>query len=613
MDTTYRDAHQSLLATRVRTHDLLKISPYVAQNFNNLYSLENWGGATFDVALRFLHECPWERLEEMRKLIPNIPFQMLLRGANTVGYTNYPDNVVYKFCELAVQSGMDIFRVFDSLNYLPNLILGMEAAGKAGGIVEAAISYSGDVSDPSRTKYNLKYYMNLAEELVKAGTHVLAIKDMAGLLKPEAGKLLVTALRDKYPDLPIHIHTHDTSGAGVASMLACAQAGADVVDVAVDSMSGLTSQPSMGAIIASLQGSPLDTGMELPKVSEYSAYWEQTRTLYSPFECTTTLKSGNADVYLNEIPGGQYTNLQFQAYSLGLGDFFEDVKKAYREANILLGDLVKVTPSSKVVGDLAQFLVQNKLTIKEVEERAEELSFPKSVVEFLQGAIGQPHGGFPEPFRSKVLKDMPRIEGRPGESLEPLDFKKLKEELKQKFPQATDKDVMSSALYPQVTDDYLTLKDKYGPVDKLDTRIFLTGPKVGEEFEVTIERGKTLGIKTLAMAEDLTEKGEKEVFFELNGQLRSVLIRDKSKSEEIHVHPKAVKSDKKQVGAPMPGTVIDIRVKEGEEVEKGHPLIILSAMKMETVVQSPVAGVIKSLNVTMGMKLEAEDLLIIME
>lgn len=613
MDTTYRDAHQSLLATRVRTHDLLKISPYVAHNFSSLYALENWGGATFDVALRFLHECPWERLEEMRKLIPNIPFQMLLRGANAVGYTNYPDNVVFKFCELAVQTGMDIFRVFDSLNYLPNLILGMEAAGKAGGIVEAAISYSGDVSDPTRTKYNLKYYTDLADELVKAGTHVLSIKDMAGLLKPAAGKLLITALRDKHPDIPIHIHTHDTSGAGVASMLACAEAGADVVDVAVDSMSGLTSQPSMGAIVASLQGTDLDTKFDLAKVSEYSAYWEQTRTLYAPFECTTTMKSGNADVYINEIPGGQYTNLQFQAYSLGLGDFFEDVKKAYREANLLLGDLIKVTPSSKVVGDLAQFLVQNKLTIKDVEERAEELSFPKSVVEFLQGSIGQPYGGFPEPFRSKVLKNMPRIEGRPGASLAPLDFKKLEEELREVHPSATERDVMSSALYPQVTNDYLTFREQFGPVDKLDTRMFLTGPKVGEEFEVTIERGKTLGIKTLAMAEDLTEKGEREVFFELNGQLRSVFIRDKDSTKEVHVHPKAVKGDKSQVGAPMPGTVIDIRVKVGDKVEKGTPLIILSAMKMETVVQSPVAGVIKSLNVDMGMKLEAEDLLITME
>lgn len=613
MDTTFRDAHQSLLATRIRTHDLLNISPYVAHKFHQLYSLENWGGATFDVALRFLHECPWERLEEMRKMIPNIPFQMLLRGANAVGYTNYPDNVVYKFCEMAVQAGMDVFRVFDSLNYLPNLIVGMEAAGKAGGIVEAAISYSGDVSNPNKTKYDLKYYLKIADELVKAGTHVLSIKDMAGLLKPEAARLLVTALRDKYPDLPIHIHTHDTSGAGVASMLACAAAGADVVDVAVDAMSGMTSQPSMGAIVASLQGTPLDTGFTLPVVSEYSAYWEQTRTLYAPFECTTTMKSGNADVYQNEIPGGQYTNLQFQAYSLGLEEFFEDVKKAYAEANLLLGDIIKVTPSSKVVGDLAQFMVQNKLSAKDVEEKAEELSLPKSVVEYLQGHIGQPYGGFPEPLRSRVLRDMPRIDGRPGESLPPLDFDKLSKDLNETYPNVREHDIMSAALYPQVTKDYLSFRERYGPVDKLDTRVFLTGPKVGEEFEVTIEKGKTLGIKTLAMAEDLTENGEREVFFELNGTLRSVFIKDKEAGKEIEVHPKAVKGDSKQVGAPMPGTVIDIRVKVGDKIEKGMPLLILSAMKMETVVQSPVAGIIKTINIGMNTKLEAEDLLVTLE
>lgn len=613
MDTTFRDAHQSLLATRVRSHDLLTISPFVAQKFNNLYSLENWGGATFDVALRFLHECPWDRLEDMRKAIPNIPFQMLLRGANAVGYTNYPDNVVFKFCELAVQTGMDVFRVFDSLNYLPNLVIGMEAAGKAGGIVEAAISYTGDVSDPNKKKYDLKYYTNLADELVKAGTHVLAIKDMAGLLKPNAARMLIDAIRQKHPDVPLHIHTHDTAGAGVASMLACAESGADVVDVAVDSMSGMTSQPSMGAIVAALHGTPNDTKFDLRNVSEYSAYWEQTRTLYAPFECTSTMKSGNADVYMNEIPGGQYTNLQFQAYSLGLGEFFEDVKKAYREANLLLGDIIKVTPSSKVVGDLAQFMVQNKLTADDVKNKAEELSFPKSVVEFFQGAIGEPYGGFPEPLRSKILKDMPRIKGRPGESLPPLDFGALKTQLTESHPHITDKDVMSAALYPQVTDEYLTFKDQYGPVDKLETRIFLTGPKVGEEFDVTIEKGKTLAFKTLAVAEDLTPNGEREVFFEMNGQLRSVFIRDKEAVKELHVHPKADKGNKSQVGAPMPGTVIDIRVKVGDTVEKGAPLIVLSAMKMEMVVQAPKAGKIKSLDVSQGMRLEGEDLVLTFE
>lgn len=357
MDTTFRDAHQSLLATRVRTIDLLKISPFVANKFSDFYSLENWGGATFDVAMRFLHECPWERLEEMRKLIPNIPFQMLLRGANAVGYTSYPDNAVYEFCKVAKSCGMDIFRVFDSLNYLPNMMLGIDAVGKAGGVIEAAISYTGDVSNPAKTKYNLEYYLKLADELVRAGSHVLCIKDMAGLLKPEACRILIGALRERHPTVPIHIHTHDTAGVGVASMVACAESGADVVDVAVDSMSGITSQPTMGGLVACLQPTAHDTKLNLQDISQYSAYWEQTRTLYAPFECTTTMKSGNADVYENEIPGGQYTNLQFQAFSLGLGEHFEKIKRAYTEANQLLGDIIKVTPSSKVSFTLS-FLIQ---------------------------------------------------------------------------------------------------------------------------------------------------------------------------------------------------------------------------------------------------------------
>ncbi|KAH6926545.1 hypothetical protein HPB50_019752 [Hyalomma asiaticum] len=472
MDTTFRDAHQSLLATRVRTIDLLNISPFVAHSFNKLYSLENWGGATFDVAMRFLHECPWERLEQMRALIPNIPFQMLLRGANAVGYTSYPDNVVYKFCQLAKDCGMDIFRVFDSLNYLPNLILGMEAAGKAGGVVEAAISYTGDVSNPERTKYNLDYYLKLSDELVKAGTHVLCIKQ----------------------------------GAGVASMLACAESGADVVDVAVDSMSGMTSQPSMGAIVACLQGSKYKTRLSLESVSRYSAYWEQARTLYAPFECAVTMKSGNADVYENEIPGGQYTNLQFQAFSLGLGEHFESIKKAYREANLLLGDIIK------------------------------------------------------------ILKDMARITGRPGQSLPPLDLGVLKKKLVDKFgPRIRETDVMSAAMYPKVCDDFLNFRQTFGPVDLLDTRIFLVGPRVGDNFE------------------------------------------------DIVVQPKADKDVKGSVGAPMPGTVVDIKVKEGQEINKGDALVVLSAMKMEMVVQAPVAGKIKKIYITKDMKLQGDDLLLEIE
>jgi pyruvate carboxylase len=613
MDTTFRDAHQSLLATRVRTHDMKRISPYVAQNFSNLFSLEDWGGATFDVAMRFLHEDPWERLETLRKLIPSIPFQMLLRGANAVGYTSYPDNVVFKFCELAVKSGMDIFRVFDSLNYLPNLVIGMEAAGNAGGIVEASMSYTGDVSDPSKTKYNLEYYMKLADELVKAGTHILGVKDMAGLLKPQAAKILIGSLRNKYPDIPIHVHTHDTSGAGVAAMLAAAEAGADVVDVAVDSMSGLTSQPSMGAVVASTQNTNLDTGIDLQKVHEYSAYWEQTRQLYAPFECCVTMKSGNSDIYDNEIPGGQYTNLQFQAFSLGLADQFEEVKKMYREANQLLGDIIKVTPSSKVVGDLAQFMVQNKLTGAMVEERAEDLSFPQSVIEFMQGLIGEPPGGFPEPLRTKILKGAPIVEGRPGATMEPLDFKKLKTDLQERHGvEISDKDTVSAALYPKVFDDFKDFEQQYGPVDKLDTRTFLVGPDIAVPIDVEIERGKKLHIKTLAKG-DITPMGEREVFFELNGQLRSILVKDLEAMKEISFHPKALKGVKGSVGAPMPGEVLAVRVSVGDEVEKGQPVAILSAMKMEMVVNAPISGKVKELYISKGMKLEGEDLLMDIE
>ncbi|WAR18768.1 PYC-like protein [Mya arenaria] len=629
MDTTFRDAHQSLLATRVRTHDLKRISPYVSHQFNNLYSLENWGGATFDVALRFLHECPWDRLDTLRKMIPNIPFQMLLRGANAVGYTNYPDNVVYKFCDEAVKHGMDIFRIFDSLNYLPNIIVGMDAVGNAGGVIEAAISYTGDVSDPTRTKYNLDYYVDLATELVKAGTHVLAIKDMSGILKPRAATMLVGALRQKFPDMPIHVHTHDTAGAGVAAMLACYQAGADVVDVACDSMSGMTSQPSMGAVVASLENTEGDTGINLDDVSAYSAYWEQARNLYGPFECAVTMKSGNADTYRNEIPalesdskymlgymaftpyipGGQYTNLQFQAFSLGLADQFEEVKKMYVEANKLLGDIPKVTPSSKVVGDLAQFMVQNKLNGKMVEERAEELSFPVSIIEYFQGYLGTPPGGYPEPLRTRILQGKPKMEGRPGESLKPLDFDDVKSKLVEQHGKIVrDVDVISSALYPKVTDEYLDFKEKYGPVDALNTRMFLVGPKVAEEIEVEIEKGKTLSIKTLAVG-DLDKEGKREVFFELNGQLRSVFIRDNEATKEMHFHPKALKGVHGSVGAPMPGTVIEVKVKNGDKVVKGQPLLVLSAMKMEMVVNAPMTGIVKNIMAQKDMKLEGDDLL----
>ncbi|ESO03713.1 hypothetical protein HELRODRAFT_99990 [Helobdella robusta] len=613
MDTTFRDAHQSLLATRIRTHDLKKISPFVAYRLNGLAALENWGGATFDVAYRFLHEDPWERLEILRRLIPNIPFQMLLRGANAVGYANYPDNVVYKFCDLAVKSGMDIFRVFDSLNYVPNMVVGMDAVGKAGGVIEAAISYTGDVSNPDKKKYNVDYYMKLADELVKAGTHILGVKDMAGLLRPQAAKILISRLREKYPDLPIHVHTHDTSGAGVAALLACAEAGADIVDVAVDTMSGMTSQPSMGSVVASLERTPHDTHIPLEYISQYAAYWEQARQLYAPFECCLTMKSGNTDVYENEIPGGQYTNMQFQAFSLGLGQQFDEVKRMYKVANMVLGDIVKVTPSSKIVGDLAQFMVQNKLTEKTLLEKADELSFPESIIQFMQGMIGEPSGGYPEPLRSKILKKTPRIDGRPGASMPPVDFEKLKETQEEKHGQPmTDKDLVSHALYPKVLDDYFEFRKAYGPVDKLDTRTFLVGPEIDEELNVEIGRGKSLNIVTLAKGEKKLS-GEREVFFELNGQPRSLYIRDKEAMKDMRIHPKATKGVKGSVGAPMPGEVLSIKVKVGDKVEKGQALAVMSALKMEMVVQAPVSGTIKRVEAAGGMKLSGDDLIVEIE
>ncbi|KAK6753383.1 hypothetical protein RB195_012772 [Necator americanus] len=612
-DTTFRDAHQSLLATRVRTYDLVKIAPFVSYTFPKLYSMEDWGGATFDVTMRFLHECPWERLETLRKLIPNIPFQCLLRGANAVGYSNYPDNVINKFCELAVKSGMDVFRVFDSLNYLPNLLVGIDAVGNAGGVVEAAISYTGDVSDKTRTQYNLQYYLDLAEQLVKAQTHVLCIKDMAGVLKPEAARMLVGALRDKFPDMPIHIHTHDTAGAGVASMLECAKAGADVVDAAVDSMSGMTSQPSMGAIVASLQGTKYDTGLNLDDISKYSAYWESTRQLYAPFECAVTMKSGNADVYKHEIPGGQYTNLQFQAFSLGLGSQFDEVKRMYREANLALGDIIKVTPSSKIVGDLAQFMVQNNLTRETLVDRADDLSFPKSVVEYMQGQIGQPPYGFPEPLRTKVLRGKEKLSRRAGENMPPLDLEKLKKDLEEKHGRTLrEHDVMSHAMFPAVFDEFERFRSMYGPVDKLPTRIFFTGLDIAEEVDVEIEKGKTLAIQLLAEGK-LNKRGEREVFFYLNGQMRSMFIQDKEASKDIVTRAKALPGVRGSIGAPMPGEILELKVKEGDKVVPKQPLFVLSAMKMEMVIDTPIAGTVKKIHLAQGNKCQAGDLVVEVE
>jgi len=611
MDTTWRDAHQSLLATRVRTRELAAIAPATAAILQRCYSLEMWGGATFDVALRFLRECPWDRLERLRALVPNIPFQMLLRGANAVGYTNYPDNVVYRFVELAKQRGVDIFRIFDCLNYLPNLELGIDAVGRAGGVIEAALCYSGDVANPKRTKYSLQYYVDLAGQLADRGVHVLCIKDMAGLLRPNAARILVGALREAFPYLPIHVHTHDTAGTGVASMLACSEAGADVVDVAVDAMAGLTSQPAMGAVIAALQSSERDTGLSLPDAQVLNAYWEQVRGLYAPFE--SGLKSGSADVYMHEMPGGQYTNLQFQARALGLTSRWEAIKKAYAAANRLLGDIIKVTPSSKVVGDLAQFMVQNDLDEQQVLDQAETLSFPRSVCEFFQGHLGVPYGGFPEPLRTRILRGQPSIEGRPGASLPAFDFAALQRELGQKWgAYVRDVDVISAALYPEVFDEYMRFRRDYSDVSLLPTRNFIAAMKLGEELSFEIERGKLLIVKLTAIG-DIAEDGQREVFFELNGQPRSILVPDASVSANVVARERANRDVPGSIGAPMPGVVIELRTKAGAAVAAGDALVVLSAMKMETAVTAPVAGVIRRVAVDVGDSLAAGDLLVEIE
>ena len=577
MDTTWRDAHQSLLATRVRTVDLLNISKQTSYAYSNCYSLECWGGATFDVAMRFLYEDPWDRLRKMRRAVPNIPFQMLLRGANGVAYSSLPDNAIYHFCEQAKRYGVDVFRIFDALNDIDQLEVGIKAVQKAGGVIEATVCYSGDMLNPHK-KYNLEYYMNLIEKIVKIGTHVLGIKDMAGVLKPKAATLLIGSIRKKYPDLPIHVHTHDSAGTGVATYVACAEAGADAVDTATDSMSGMTSQPSVGALLASLEGTGLEPGLNRDHVRAIDSYWAQLRLLYSPFEAGLT--GPDPEVYEHEIPGGQLTNLIFQASQLGLGTQWAQTKKAYEQANDLLGDIVKVTPTSKVVGDLAQFMVSNKLNYDGVQKKAKELDFPGSVLEFFEGLMGQPYGGFPEPLRSDALRGRRKLDKRPGLFLEPMDLAKIKKDINQKFGSASECDVASYAMYPKVFEDYRKFVAKYGDLSVLPTRFFLSKPEVGEEFSVELEKGKVLILKLLAIGPLSEQKGQREVFYEMNGEVRQVTVDDKKAGVENVSRPKADSNDTSQVGAPMSGVVVEVRVHEGGEVKKGDPIAVLSAMKM---------------------------------
>lgn len=606
MDTTWRDAHQSLLATRVRTVDLVNIAKQTSHALSNAWALECWGGATFDVAMRFLYEDPWDRLRKLRKLVPNIPFQMLLRGANGVAYSSLPDNAIYHFCVHAKKNGVDIFRVFDALNDIDQLEVGMRAVQKAGGVVEGTVCYSGDMLNPKK-KYNLEYYLGLVDKIVKIGTHTLGIKDMAGVLKPKAATLLIGSIRKKYPDLPIHVHTHDSAGTGVASMVACAKAGADAVDAATDSLSGMTSQPSIGAILASLEGSDLDPGLNNHAVRALDQYWAQVRLLYSPFEAGLT--GPDPEVYSHEIPGGQLTNLIFQASQLGLGTQWAQTKKAYEQANDLLGDIVKVTPTSKVVGDLAQFMVSNKLDYDGVIEKAGELDFPGSVLEFFEGLMGQPYGGFPEPLRSKALRNRRKMDKRPGLYLDPIDFEAKKKELQEKYGKITETDLASYVMYPKVFEDYRKFIAQYGDLSVLPTKYFLNKPEIGEEFHVELEKGKVLILKLLAIGPLSEQTGQREVFYEMNGEVRQVTVDDQKAAVENTSRPKADSTDSSQVGAPMSGVVVEIRVKEGGEVKKGDPVAVLSAMKMEMIISAPHSGHVGSLLVKEGDSVDGSDLI----
>lgn len=611
-DTTWRDAHQSLLATRMRTSDLLRCAPYTNHALAQAFSLEMWGGATFDVAMRFLHECPWNRLEKLREAVPDIPFQMLLRGANAVGYTNYPDNVVYKFCKQSTESGIDIFRVFDSLNYIDNLKLGVEAAGAAGGFVEGTMSYTGDVADPSKGKYNLDYYLDLSQKLVDMGVHSLAIKDMAGLLSPRSTTLLVSKLREQHPDTPIHVHTHDTAGSGVASMIAAAQAGADVVDASIDGMSGLTSQPSLGALAANMKGTESDTGIDTKNLGPLNTYWESVRQLYGPFESGQL--SGSSDVYEHEIPGGQYTNLLYQSRQLGLTEKWPEIKKKYAEANIILGDIPKVTPSSKVVGDLAQFMVSQGLEPQDVLEQAATLAFPQSVIQYLRGEIGVPPGGFPEPLRSKVLevRGLEPVDGRPGANLGDYNFEEAEAQLRAKYGDRfiSTKDVISHALYPDVFIDWKNYQSVFGELEDLPTHLFLNPLSEGDEVELELSPGRSYLIKLVSRGE-LRPDGTRVVTFEVNGERWFMPVTDHTQETEGTRKEKATEPG--QVGSPMPGVIVGLKVKVGDEVVEGESIATLSAMKMETNIPANTSGKVSRVVVNIGDNVEADELILQIE
>ena len=610
-DTTMRDGHQSLLATRMRSIDMIKVAPAYAAHLPQLFSVECWGGATFDVAYRFLQECPWQRLRDLRHTMPNLMTQMLLRASNGVGYTNYPDNVVREFVRQSAETGIDVFRVFDSLNWVENMRVAMDAVVEANKICEGTICYTGDILNPDRAKYDLKYYVGMGKDLKAAGAHVLGLKDMAGLLKPASARVLVKALKEEV-GLPIHFHTHDTSGIAGATILAAADAGVCAVDAAMDAFSGGTSQPCLGSIVEALAHTERDTGLDISAIREISNYWEGVRHQYAAFE--SGLEAPASEVYLHEMPGGQFTNLKAQARSLGLEERWHEVAQAYADANRMFGDIVKVTPSSKVVGDMALMMVAQGLTKDQVEDPKLDVAFPDSVVDMLRGNLGQPPGGFPQAITRKVLKgEKPNIE-RPGKHLKPVDLEATRASISQELQgfAVDDEDLNGYLMYPKVFLDYMGRHRIYGPVRTLPTRTFFYGMLPGEEISAEIDPGKTLEIRLQAVGET-NEEGEAKVFFELNGQPRVIRVPNRLVKSKTAAKPKAAEGNPNHIGAPMPGSVASVAVKAGQAVKAGDLLLTIEAMKMETGIHADKSATVKSVLIHPGSQIEAKDLLVELE
>ncbi|MFD2516621.1 pyruvate carboxylase [Salinimicrobium flavum] len=614
-DTTMRDAHQSLLATRMRSTDMLKVAEGFARNHPEVFSMEIWGGATFDVCMRFLKENPWERLRLLREAMPNILMQMLLRGSNGVGYTAYPDNLIGKFVEQSWENGIDVFRIFDSLNWMESIAPCIEhVRTRTEGLAEGAICYTGDIMDPKETKYSLEYYVQLAKDIENAGAHIIGIKDMAGILKPDAAFELISAIKSRV-NLPIHLHTHDTSSIQAATYLKAIEAGVDVVDVALGGLSGLTSQPNFNSIVEMLRFHTRGRLLNTDKLNEYSRYWEAVRRYYFPFE--SGLKAGSGEVYKHEIPGGQYSNLKPQAESLGLADRFHEITEMYGKVNDLFGDIIKVTPSSKVVGDMAQYLVSNNLSIEDVLEKGEEISFPQSVKSFFRGDLGQPHGGFPEKLQKIILKDEQPYTDRPNAHLEPIDFEKEFSEFEAMFGEGLGRDLditdfLSYKLYPKVFTEAYNHHVEYGDVLNIPTKNFFYGMKPGEEIIVELDRGKTLLIQYMSSSEP-DEDGMAKIYFKVNGQTRAVEVKDESVKVEKVVHQKVDKNDKKQIGAPLQGALSNIQVKPGDSVEKNQPLFVIEAMKMETTITANSDGEVDKIILKEGDMVFADDLVIVLK